>query len=159
MDCTHAQRELAGRAQVVAEVQRHVDDCEACRRFAADVHAIAAMSESPVATPPVVREQTLDECLSLLTEQNAARDASWRQRLSAVWDTPQFIVLAAALGLLIVGIVTAVQFKDARESGVNLPVALTIGQFVIQNFIAALFLPILLMMKHRLAGRTPQMGE
>jgi hypothetical protein len=159
MDCRHVQQELGSRSEVSAEVRRHIEDCEDCRLFAADLQAILELSESPVTTPTVLREQTLDDCRALLAGQTAEREMSLRQRLRAVWDSPQFIVAATALGLLIVGIMTIVQIKDDQDTAANLPLSLAIGQFVVQNFIAALFVPILLMMKRRLAGRTPQMGE
>jgi hypothetical protein len=142
--------------------QRHLDSCHDCRQFAADVQTIWKLSESPVSTPALLRERTLDQCREMLAERAAVRAMSPWQRCRRLIDSPRFVAAVATLGVLIVISVTILQINNNGDSDANWLMKLAVTQFAVQNYVAALFLPVFLVLKNRFGARqsrTLELGD
>jgi hypothetical protein len=148
MDCRQTQDELIGRPRPGADAQQHLTGCEECRRFAADLQLIGTLRTSSIATPALLKEQTLDRCLELLADKTAASRMSLWRRCRRICDSPQFVVTIAALGAIILGWWLANQIPDIAEgSDAIMSIKLAFVQLGVQNFVAALLFPILWMMR------------
>lgn len=159
MDCRFAQKELGAGSEVSPEVQRHVESCGECRAFAEEVRVFRFLSESTVATPAALKERTLDGCRTILAENTAKRREPLWQRWHRLKDSPQFVVAAATLGMLILTTVAVLQIDGAQDENASLLIRVTIIQFGVQNLAAALFLPALLLLKSRLGARPERAAE
>ena len=159
MDCRFAQQELSGGSETTPEVQRHLESCDGCRQFAEDLRVFRTLGESTVTTPPVLRERTFDRCRVMLVDNTAARRETLWQRCRRIMDSPQFVLAAATLGILIVATIAVLQIDKAQDRDASILIRVTIFQIVIQNFVAALFLPALLFLKDRFRARHPHAAE
>jgi hypothetical protein len=153
MDCRTAQRELSGGDALEPAVEQHLEGCDACRRFADDVRAIRTLGETPVETPALLREQTLDLCREILAERATTRSLSFWQRYRRMCDSPRFVAAAAIVSVLILTTITILQINNNGDSGASWLMKLAVIQFGVQNYVAALFLPILLVLKNRFSRR------
>jgi hypothetical protein len=153
MICRAAQQELSLGSDVSPEVQRHLDRCEGCRRFAEDLRAFRTLAGSPVPTPAPVREQTLDRCRAMLAERTATGRTSVRERFRRFCDSPRFAAITATLSVLIVVVMTVVHVDGTGDHRTSFFMKLTIVQLLAQNVSAALFLPALLTLKNRFGKR------
>jgi hypothetical protein len=147
MDCRKSQDELISRSTASPALQQHLDGCEKCRRFAADMQLIGPLRKSPIATPDLLRERTLDQCQELLADKLATRRLSPWQRCGRICDSPQFVVAVAALGVMILGWWLANQINVAETSDSIMSIKMLFIQIGIQNFIAALLFPIVWLMQ------------
>jgi hypothetical protein len=155
MDCHKTQIELAGGPDLSAEARQHLEGCADCKLFAGDLRELRLLTESPLATPPELKERTLETCQSMLAAKGAARGKSFWHRLGGRIDSPQFVAAAAIFGLAILAALTSYQFSDLQDENTSMFMKISITQILIQNLVAALFLPALLLLKNRLwSGRS-----
>jgi hypothetical protein len=148
VNCRQTQNELVTRLKPGADVQKHLAGCEECRRFAADLQLVGTLRESPIATPVLLREQTLDRCHELLADKTATSRMSLWQRCRRICDSPQFVVTIAALGAIILGWWLAIQIPDIAEGSDSImSIKLAFAQLGAQNFAAALLFPIVWKMR------------
>jgi len=162
MKCRDVQEEAIGRSELSPAAQQHIDGCDDCRAFFADLQAIQAVCDVPVDTPAFLREHTLARCGELLREKTAVGESTPWQRWRRVLDSPRFVAAAAIVGVAILITVMALQIDSAQDDFTNLSLKLTIFQVVALNIFTALFLPALLLFKGRLAGipnRALETGE
>lgn len=162
MDCRTVQQELSARSELEPAAQRHLAGCDDCRRFADDVRAIQTLSESPVSTPAILRERTLDQCREMLAERASVRSMSPLQRFRRLIDSPRFVAATATLGALVVITVTILQINKNGTSDATWLMKLAVTQFAVQNYVAALFLPVFLVLKNKYGGkqsRTLELGD
>ena len=120
------------------------------------------MIDPAVSTPVLLREQTLDLCRTKLAELSNGKPVSAAQHLRNLFESSRFVAITAALSVLLLATSVVLQFVDHQDSGTNMIVKISIIQIVLQNFVAALFMPALLMFKNRMGGRlltTAQTGE
>jgi hypothetical protein len=154
VNCHDLQEKLIERSELDPECQQHLDGCGNCRRFAADLKRMASLLEPPAKTPAHLREQTLERCQDTLANQTAERGMTVFQRCGRILGTPQFVVAAAALGVVILGWWLASQLPDIAEGNdAIMSIKLTFVQIGLQNFVAALLFPIIWLMKSRLLER------
>ena len=144
--------EAIGRSELSPAAQQHIDGCDDCRAFYADLQAIQTVCDVPVETPAFLRERTLVRCGELLREKTTVGESTLWQRWRSALDSPRFVAAAAIVGVAILITVTALQIDDAQDDVTNLSLKLTISQVVAQNILAALFLPALLLLKSGLVG-------
>lgn len=162
MDCLKVQEEIGAGRPVDPEIRRHVEDCAECRSFAADLHNMRLLAEIQVETPVLLREQTLDACRAILTEEAAVRRMPTRQRLRRMVESPRFAAAAASLSVIIMVALFAGQIGGGGDGGANLFMRLAFGQIAVQNLATALFLPALLTFRNgiRLRRINPkELGE
>lgn len=155
MDCHKTQIELTGGSDLSAEAQKHLEGCAECKLFAGDLRELSLLTEYPLVTPPGLRERTLETCQSMLAAKEAARGKSFWRGLLCRLDSPRFIAATAIIGLAILGALTSYQFNDLQDENANLFMKISIIQILIQNLVAALFLPALLLLKNRLGRGWP----
>ena len=162
MDCREVREEAIGRSQLSPAVQQHIEGCDECRAFFADVEIIQYAAEAPVETPTFLRERTLARCADLLREKTTVDRMPRWQRWRRAFDSPRFVAAAAMLGVAILIIVTALQVEDAQNDAVSMFLKLAIFQVVALNVFTALFLPALLLLRGGLGGlatRAMRTGE
>jgi len=162
MNCREVREEVIGRSQLSPAIRQHIDGCEDCRAFYADVQDIQAACDEPAETPAFLREHTLARCAELLRAKTAPGKAPVWQRWCRALDSPRFVASAAIAGIAILITVTAVQIAGAQDDASAIPLKLTIFQVLAQNIFTALFLPALLLFRGRLTGtatRTMRTGE
>ena len=162
MNCREVREQVIGRSQLSPAIQQHIDGCENCRAFYADVQDIQAACDEPAETPTFLREHTLARCAELLRAKTAAGKATVWRRWGRVLDSPRFVASGAIAGIVILITVTAVQIGNAQDDAVSVPLKLSIFQVLAQNVFTALFLPALLLFRGRLAGtatRAMRTGE
>jgi hypothetical protein len=158
MECRHVQEALGSGLGADAAVERHMESCEQCRRFAADLQWIRALCLPSVATPPLLRERTLEQCRAVLAERAIRRRLRVRERCRRFFDSPRFVVVAAVLCILIAVGVGTLQIDDIQDEETNVSINLTIIQFVVQNLLAALALPALWVYRNKL-GRSARLAR
>jgi len=146
-ECRNAQEHLAVGEAASPEVQRHLEGCGECRRFAGDVQAFHTALESTVATPVELRNRTLVRCRAMLDDKAVARETSFRERCRRICTSPRFIVTAATLSVLILVGMEVFQLDDTLDAYTSLLIKIVLIQIAIQNFAAALFMPVLLTLK------------
>ncbi len=162
MDCHKTQLELTGGSVLIPEAQKHLEGCAECERFADDLRALRVLTETPLTAPAGLRERTLKRCQSMLAEKETARGRTFWQRFRHQLDSPQFVASTAIFGLIILGALATLQINDLRDENADLFMQISIVQILIQNFVAALFLPALLILKNKIAERPPytmELGE
>ncbi len=162
MDCKHVQRQLSSALDAHPSIQQHLGDCRECRNFANDLLNIQAMIDTGVKTPVLLKEATLDRCRTILADQAGKQPWTARQRWIQLIDSPRFVALTAALSVLLLITSVGLQFSGHQSSGTEMLVKVSVIQIILQNLIAALFMPALLMFRHRLGGAmipTAQSGE
>jgi predicted anti-sigma-YlaC factor YlaD len=152
MNCSDARQELTDRSEPTAAVRQHLDGCEECRSFLADLGLIQQAIGEPFSTPPALRENTLARSLELLEQKTAAAETSPWLRFRRALDSPRFVATAAALIVVIFVTWMSVQIGGSRDDETNLTMKVAIFQVLAQNVYAALFLPALLLLRGRLAG-------
>jgi anti-sigma factor RsiW len=152
MKCRDVQTELLGRSKPGRAVLAHIEDCDDCRRFRADLRTISAAFGAPVSTPPDLRKQTLARCREMLREKTAAGQESLLQRCRRAFESRRFIAAAGALGFAILITAMTLQIEMAQDDFSSLSVKITILQVAAQNALAAMFLPALLSLKRSPAG-------
>ncbi|MEJ2720245.1 MAG: hypothetical protein P8181_03770 [bacterium] len=143
MDCRQTRDELIGGHDLSAAAERHITDCNECRRFASDLRLIATLRGSSFATPALLRERTLDECHKRLAQRTAPQSKSLWQRCRRICGSPQLIAGAAALCVIVVGWWLAQEMNAAQSGDSVVSIKLAFVQLGIQNFAAALLFPIL----------------
>ncbi len=149
MDCKHIQQQLGTTAGVYPSIQEHLDVCPECRTYATDLLSIQSLIDTSVSTPALLTQSTLDHCRTLIIKQTTRQPVQgWRQLL----ESPRFAVITAALCALLLVISVALQFFGQQSSDTAMLVKISVIQVVLQNFMAALFLPALLMFKQKLGG-------
>ena len=154
MNCRDAIEEIIGRSEPTGAALEHLDGCEQCRLFLADLKTIQQAFDTPVTTPPALATNTLARSLEMLREKTAAPEASPLQRWRRALDSPRVVAAAAALGVVVLAIWIALQIDGAKNDAANVPLKLAIIQIVAQNVFTALFLPAFLLFKGGLA-RSP----
>jgi hypothetical protein len=162
MDCKQVQQQLSIAAEKDATVQQHLQSCESCRQFASDLEAIQGKIDPGVSTPVLLRENTLDRCRFILADLSTRKSTSKTQRLRILFESPRFVAVTAALSGLLLATSIVLQVLTDPDPDTNMIVKISILQIVLQNFIAALFMPALLMYKNRLGGKsltTAKTGE
>ena len=152
MDCKQVQIELSKAAEQDPIVQQHVQACGSCRQFIADMEAIQGMVDSRVSTPVLLKEHTLDRCRTILADLSTKKSASKTQRLRTLFESPRFVAITAALSALLLATSIVIHVLSNPDPDTNMIVKISIIQIVLQNFVAALFMPALLMFKNRLGG-------
>jgi hypothetical protein len=149
MDCKQVQIELSMAAEQDAVVQQHLRSCGNCRQFAEDLEIIQVMTGAELPTPVLLREHTLDRCRFLLAERSARKLVSKTQRLRALAETPKFVTVTAFLSVALLATAIVLQVFIDPNPDTNMIVKISFIQIVLQNFVAVLFMPALLMFKNR----------
>jgi len=152
MDCKQVQIELSKAAEQDPIVERHVQSCESCRQFAEDLGVFPEMIDLEISTPVLLREHTLDRCRTILADQSTRKSASKTQRLRALVGSPKFVAITAALSVVLLATSIFIQVFIDPNPDTNMIVKISVIQIVLQNFVAALFMPTLLMFKNRFGG-------
>jgi len=153
MKCRIAQIEIGSGSALSPAGREHLDACEECRRFATSLDGLRVLGRSSLATPPNLREQTLDHCQRLLAEKTAESKMSFGQRLRRRIDSPGFIVIFGTLSVIILVGLTAMQLDGMQDKTAGNILKVVIIQLVVQNLAAALFLPALMFLRNRPDGR------
>ena len=153
MDCKHVQQQLSAGTAPDPALNQHIEECDDCRQFAADLLDIHGMIDSAISTPNLLREQTLDLCRTKLAEQTNGHKVTETNRLRVLVESPRFVVVTAVLSVLLLATSIVLQIFFDPAQGTNMIVKISIIQIVLQNFIAALFMPTLMMFRNRLGDR------
>jgi hypothetical protein len=149
MDCRQVKEELIAGQEPSPRARQHLDGCDECREFYADIQAIRSAYGTSVQTPASLRQRTLASCRDLLAERAAAAESSLWRRCRRVVDSPRFVAAAAILSVAVVISVIGFQLDDIQDEAISLPIKLTITLGVAQNVFTALFMPALLMFNRR----------
>jgi len=150
MNCRKTQEALGSGLETDAAVERHMESCDRCRRFAVDLEWIRSLCAPSMATPPLLRERTLEQCRAALAERAIGRRLRVRERCRRFFDSPRFVAVAAVLCILIAVGVGTLQIDDIQDEETNVSINLTIIQFVVENLLAALVFPALWIYRNRL---------
>ena len=153
MDCKRAQQQLSFGTDPDPALRSHLESCLDCRQFAADLLYIREMIDPGVSTPVLLREQTLDLCRTKLAELSNGKPVSVAQHLRILFESPRFVAITAMLSVLLLATSVVLQFVDHQDSGTNMIVKISVIQIVLQNIMAALFMPALLIFRNRMGGR------
>lgn len=149
MECRDAQNELTGGQEPSPLLKQHVDGCDGCRRYHADILAMRSALGAPVQTPPLLRERTLARCSEMLAGTAVGSKSSLWQRCRRALDSPRFVATAATLSVVVLIWVTVSQIDNIQDDATSLSIKLSITLVVVQNLFTALFLPALLMLRGR----------
>jgi hypothetical protein len=149
MECREVQNQLMELQEPNPQVAQHIDGCDDCRRYYADILAVRSAFGTPVQTPSSLRKRTLVRCSELLAERTTATAPSWRQRCRRVLDSPRFVAIAATVSVVVLITVTTSQIDNIQDEATSLFVKLAVTLVVAQNLFTALFLPALLMLRSR----------
>ena len=147
MNCRDARQEVIDRSEPTAAARRHLDHCEECRSFCADLRVIRQALDTPVSTPLSLRAQTLARCREMLREKTAAAETSRWQSFRRAFGSPRFVAAAAVLGVAVLVTWISLQIDGSLDEATNTSLKLAIYQVVAQNVFTALFLPALLLFK------------
>jgi len=150
MECRHVQEALGSGLEEDADIARHLEGCAECRRFAADLQCIRALCLPSVATPPLLRERTLERCRAALAERAIGRRMPARERCRRLFDSPRFVAVAAALCVVITVVVGVLQSGGIENDETSASIKLAIITFVVENLLAALVFPALWICRNRL---------
>ena len=153
MKCRTAQIEIGSSSELSRAVRDHLDSCDDCRRFAAGLDELRLLSRSNLAAPPDLRERTLDHCQRILAEKTASPGPTYGQRLRGLFDSPGFIAAFATSSVIILVGLTAMQADSLQDKTASNLFKIIFVQLAVQNLAAALFLPALMFIKHKLGGR------
>jgi hypothetical protein len=153
MDCRKAQQQLSLPDDPAPDVREHLDSCGDCRRFAGDLGAIRGMIDPAVSTPSLLREQTLDVCRTALAARVNGQTVTASGRLKAAFESPRFVAVTAAVSVLLLATSILIRVFADPVPGSDMILKISITQIVLQNLVAALFTPALLMFRNRLGGR------
>jgi anti-sigma factor RsiW len=162
MDCRNVREEAIVRSQLNPAIQQHIEGCDECRAFCADISTIQSAFDVPAVTPVQLRERTLAECADLLRDKTSIDRTPWWQKWRRAFDSPRFVTAAAVLCVAILITVTALQIGDAQTDAVRVSLKLAIFQIVAINVFTAIFLPALLLFRGGLGGlatRAMRTGE
>jgi hypothetical protein len=147
MNCRDARQEVIGAADPTAAARRHLDQCDECRLFCADLVLIQQALDTPVSTPSSLRVQTLARSQEMLREKLTAVETSPWHSLRHTLSRPGFVAAAAALGVAIFVTWISLQIDGAQDDATDSTLKLAIFQMVAQNVFTALFLPAFLLFK------------
>ena len=153
MDCKKAQQQLSLPVDPAPEVREHLEACGDCRRFAGDLGAIRGMIDPSVSTPPLLRERTLDVCRTALAARANGKRVTAAARLRKALESPRFVAVTAALSVLLLATSIMIRVFADPVPGSDMILKISIVQIALQNLVAALFTPALLMFRNRLGGR------
>lgn len=150
MECRHVQEALSSGLDADAAVVRHMESCDRCRRFAADLQWIRSLCAPSMATPRFLREQTLERCRVALAERAIRRRMPARERCRHLFDSPRFVAVAVALCVVIAVVVGVLQSGGIENDETSASIKLAIITFVVENLLAALVFPALWIYRNRL---------
>jgi hypothetical protein len=153
MKCRTVQIEIGSGSELRQAAHDHLDVCDECRRFAAGLDELRLLSRSNLATPPGLRERTLDHCQRMLAEKTILPGPTYGQRLRRLFDSPGFIAAFATSSVIILVGLTAMQVDSLQDKTASNLFKIIFVQLAVQNLAAALFLPALMFIKHKLGGR------
>lgn len=159
MDCKQAQRHLSTTGDPSSELMEHLETCGGCRRFAADLESIRGLVDTTISTPPLLRERTLDVCRTELARRTNGGRATAAGRLRAAFDSPRFVAVTALIGVALLVTTILIQVFGETDPDTGMIFKITIVQIVLQNLVAALFLPALLKYRNRQGRRWSQQAQ
>lgn len=153
MDCGSLKIQLAAREAITAEAQIHLDGCESCRRFAAEIETVCRLCQRAdqvaPSTPPVLRHRTLWRSRKTLAEQVADRELSPRQRWGRkLTSAPVVATTVVILGMILLTFTTW-ELAQSQDETMRLPFKLILGLIVAQNIMAALLMPAMFVWRNR----------
>lgn len=152
MDCKKAQQQLSLPDDPAPDVREHLESCGDCRRFARDLGEIRGLIDPALSTPSLLREQTLDVCRTELAARANDRKVTASGRLKAAFESPRFVAVTAALSVLLLATSVMIRVVADPVPGSDTILKISIVQIVLQNLVAALFTPALMMFRNRLGG-------
>ena len=153
MDCKQAQQHLITPGDPSPELREHLETCGGCREFAADLESIRGLADTTISTPPLLRERTLDVCRTELAQRTNGGRVAAAGRLRAAFDSPRFVAATALIGVALLVTTVLIQVFGETDPDTGMILKITIVQIVLQNLVAALFLPALLKYRNRQEGR------
>lgn len=153
MKCRAVQIEIGSGSELSRAARDHLDTCADCRRFADGLDQLRLLSRSNLLPPLELRERTLDHCQRMLAGEINAGGLTFRRRLRRLFDSPGFIAAFAASSVIILVGLTALQFDGQQDQSAANLLKIVFAQLAVQNLAAALFLPALVLIKHKLGGR------
>ncbi len=156
MDCKQVQMKLSTADKRDPAVPQHIQSCESCQQFAEDLGIIGEMIDPTVSTPVLLREHTLDRCRTILADRSTRKSASKIGRFRALAESPKFVAVTAVLSVLLLATSIVLQVFIDPNPDTNMIVKISFIQIVLQNFVAALFMPALLMFRNRRISDVPQ---
>jgi predicted anti-sigma-YlaC factor YlaD len=142
---------------VTEALERHLDGCERCRQFAHDVASLRALcrtaEETSPSTPPVLRHRTLWRAREALSNHTMGKSADGTSSLPSRWGQPipssqTFAVVVVVISMILLTY-TTYQIAQGQDDAMKLPFKLTLLLVVIQNIIAALLMPVVLIWRNR----------
>ncbi len=160
MDCREIQAriaELAGDATPAAPLRQHLETCDECRAFQADVQEVKRLLAAPLRTPRELRAATLARCRDELSGVAAAAKSSQTEQPMSAWrrfvSAPQNIAAVALLSTAVL-IAVAATIADISDDALSrFSVQSVVVQFIVQNLAAVLLAPALWPLLRRLVQR------
>ena len=147
--------EAAGKT-VTEALERHLDGCESCRHFAHDVNSLRSFcrtaEETSPSTPPVLRHRTLWQAREALSDRTMGKSADGKSSLLSRWGQRSSSSSVFAVAVVVISMIlltyTTYQVTQGQDDSMALPFKLTLLLIVIQNIIAALLMPVVLIWRN-----------